>query len=162
MSELRGRVGVYNKYWASRGGGERHSGMIAQVLSQAGAHVDLIGHTEVDLDGLDAYLGLDLTGCRLRVVPDIGDIGLTGMTADYDLLVNGSYMSHLPSQARHAIYLCYFPTPADHDLAGWQRRAIRVVGRLASHGEGYISLKLGNWLVPSGGRPQTTVDMEQR
>ena len=68
------RVGVYNRYWRSQGGGERFSGMIAQVLAER-ATVELVGHDDLDVAALGAHLGLDLTRCAVRVVPDAGDGG---------------------------------------------------------------------------------------
>ena len=55
------RAAVYNRFWHSQGGGERHSGMIASVLSHDGVEVDLLGHTDVDKDELADHLGLDLS-----------------------------------------------------------------------------------------------------
>src|SRR5690242_6797459 len=104
------RAGVYNQFWRSQGGGERHSGKIAELLSLRGVEVDLIGHEDVDVDALGRHLGLDLSRCRLRVEPEAGLRRLSDMTSDYDLFVNGSYMSRLPSQAKRSAYLCYFPT----------------------------------------------------
>jgi glycosyltransferase involved in cell wall biosynthesis len=128
----RRRVAVYNKYWHSRGGGERYTGMVAQVLSRTDVDVELIAHESTDLGELGAYLGLDLNACSLRVIPDVGEGALAQLMEDYDLLVNGSYMSRLPARPAKAMYLCYFPTPADHDLPEWQRRAARAFGRIAT------------------------------
>ncbi|MEO6206070.1 MAG: hypothetical protein ABIO67_11915, partial [Mycobacteriales bacterium] len=70
------RAAVYDRFWHSQGGGERHSGMIAEVLSKDGVEVDLIGHTDVDKDVLADHLGLDLSRVRMRIVPDKGDLHL--------------------------------------------------------------------------------------
>ena len=37
-------MAVYNRFLQSMGGGERHSGMLAQVLADDGHEVDLVGH----------------------------------------------------------------------------------------------------------------------
>lgn len=146
------RVGVYNRYWRSQGGGERFSGMIAQVLAER-ATVELVGHDDLDVAALGAHLGLDLTRCAVRVVPDAGDGVLSEITSEYDLLVNGSYMSALPSQARRALYVCYFPTPADHDLTAWRRYLVRAIGPLARRGAPIIGPLYGiGWFPPEGGR----------
>ena len=148
------RAAVYNRFWHSMGGGERHSGMIAQVLAHDGVQVDLIGHTDVDRDQLAERLGLDLSGCRLRIVPDLGDVetaAIAGISEDYDLLVNGSYMSRLAPRARRNAYLCYFPTPFDADLAPWQRALARVVGPHLTQHTGGFDYGAG-WFPPEGGR----------
>jgi glycosyltransferase involved in cell wall biosynthesis len=147
------RAAVYNRFWHSMGGGERHSGMIAQVLSADGAEVDLIGHGEVDREELAARLGLDLSRCTVRVVPDKGDTELARLSADYDLFVNSTYMSRLEPRSAHSAYLCFFPTPFDHDLARWRKLAIRTAGRYLRPAAGYLFFQFGTgWFPPEGGR----------
>ncbi|MDP9100984.1 MAG: glycosyltransferase [Actinomycetota bacterium] len=145
------RAAIYNRFWHSQGGGERHSGMIASVLAQDGVDVDLVGHTAVDKDELADHLGLDLSGARLRVVPDKGDFDLTLLSTEYDLFVNGSYMSRLAPKARKNAYLCYFPTPFDSDLPTWRRQLVKHLGpHLRAHAGG-LDFGLG-WFPPEGGR----------
>lgn len=145
------RVAVYNRFWHSQGGGERHSGMVAQVLSEDGAQVDLIGHTPTDLDELADHLGLDLSRCSMRVVPDRGYGLLADVSADYDLLVNGSYMNRLPPLSKKAAYLCYFPTPFDHDMEPWRKTVTRLVGPYVRAMGENLDYGLG-WFPPEGGR----------
>jgi glycosyltransferase involved in cell wall biosynthesis len=145
------RAAVYDRFWHSQGGGERHSGMIAEVLSQDGVQVDLIGHTEVDKDELADHLGLDLSRCTLRVEPDRGDLHLAAVSEEYDLFVNGTYTSRLQPRARHAAYLCYFPTPFDADLSPWRRAATRNLGPLLRTHTGGVDYGVG-WFPPEGGR----------
>lgn len=145
------RVAVYNRFWHSQGGGERHSGMVAQVLSQDGAQVELLSHTETDIDDLASHLGLDLSRCTVRVIPDRGYGMLADVSADYQLLVNGSYMNRLAPRSKRAAYLCYFPTPFDHDMEPWRKRVTRLIGPyVRAMGE---NLDYGTgWFPPEGGR----------
>lgn len=124
------RAAVYDRYWRSQGGGERHAGMVAQLLAeQLGAgRVDLLGHEETDLVELGEHLGLDLSGCRYRLLPDRGEHYVSEVTADYDFFLNATYMSRVVSKAARSAYLCFFPTPPDHDLAPWRKRIARTVG----------------------------------
>jgi glycosyltransferase involved in cell wall biosynthesis len=145
------RAAVYNRFWHSQGGGERHSGMIASVLSQDGHDVDLVGHTEVDREELADHLGLDLSRVQLRIVPDRGDLALAALSQDYDLWVNGSYMSRLAPRATRNAYLCYFPTPFDVDLSPRQRRLARAVGPFVTSHPGGFDYGDG-WFPPEGGR----------
>jgi glycosyltransferase involved in cell wall biosynthesis len=146
------RAAVYNRFWHSMGGGERHSGMIAQVLAGDGVAVDLLGHAEVDRDELAGRLGLDLAGCRLRLVPDRGNEELARLSGDYDLLVNATYMSALRPRSARAAYLCFFPTPSDHDLARWRRAAANLVGRHLQPAAGHLLFQFGTgWFPPEGG-----------
>ncbi len=51
------------------------------------------------------------------MVPDRGEQDLSARSAEYELFVNASYMSRVKARAVHNLYLCYFPTPFDHDSA---------------------------------------------
>jgi glycosyltransferase involved in cell wall biosynthesis len=150
------RAAVYNRFWHSRGGGERHAGMVAELLSRPGATggnvdtVELLGHTPQDLDELGAHLGLDLSRCRYRLLPDRGDAALAEVSEEYDFWLTASYMSRLAPRARHSAYLCWFPTPFDHDLASWRRTLVRVIGP-ALRGERALTFGAG-WYPPEGGR----------
>jgi glycosyltransferase involved in cell wall biosynthesis len=151
------RAAVYNRFWHSRGGGERHAGMVAEVLARPVAEggcgleqVELLGHTEQDLDDLGAHLGLDLSRCTYRLLPDRGDAALAEVSEDYDFWLTASYMSRLAPRARHAAYLCWFPTPFDHDLAPWRKTLVRLVGP-ALRGDRAVTFGSG-WYPPEGGR----------
>ncbi|MCW2613081.1 MAG: glycosyl transferase group 1 [Frankiales bacterium] len=145
------RAAVYDRYWHSQGGGERHSGMIASVLSHDGVEVDLLGHTAVDKDELASHLGLDLSRVNLRIVPDKGDLEVAAISEEYDLFVNGSYMSRLAPRATRNAYLCYFPTPFDADLAPWRRALTRRFGKYVRAHAGGLTFGTG-WFPPEGGR----------
>jgi glycosyltransferase involved in cell wall biosynthesis len=147
------RAAVYNRFWHSMGGGERHSGMIAQLLSQSGVEVDLIGHAAVSAAKLSSRLALDLSKTTLRIVPDRGEDAMSEMSAEYDLFVNGTYMSRLVARSPRSAYLCYFPTPFDHELTAAHRLAIRYFGPLALQGDSRLGLHHGTgWYPPEGGR----------
>jgi glycosyltransferase involved in cell wall biosynthesis len=144
------RAAVYNRFWHSAGGGERHAGMIAQVLSHE-VPVELLGHTEVDLNDLGDHLGLDLSRCSYRRLPDRGDDALADASAAYDLWVTASYMSRLQPRSRRAAYLCFFPTPFDHDLTRAHKLAVRVLGPTLRGVPGGLGAGEG-WFPPEGGR----------
>ncbi len=111
------RAAVYDRFWHSQGGGERHCAMVGVVLARDGRRGrPARPHQELDRDALAEHLGLDLSGVGVRLVPDKGDHEVAVVSADYDLFVNGSYMSRLAPRARRNAYLCYFPTPFDADL----------------------------------------------
>ena len=151
------KVAVYNRFLQSMGGGERHSSMLAQVLADEGHEVDLVGHEDVGKEILADHLGLNLGKVHLRIVPDRGEPQVARLSAEYELFVNASYMSRVKAQARRNLYLCYFPTPFDHDLAGWQRRVVRLLGRHVREARpGVVEWGLG-WFPPEGGRRRTWV-----
>ncbi len=148
------RAAVYNRFLHSMGGGERHSGKLAEVLAAEGWDVDLVGHTHVDRDELARHLDLDLSRVRLRIEPDAGEESVADISADYDLFVNASYMSRARARARRNVYLCYFPTPSDHDLAGWQRWLTRRFGHLFRGSTRLYDYGVG-WYPPEGGHRRT-------
>lgn len=145
------RAAVYNRFWPSLGGGERHSGKLAEVLAADGWQVDLVGHGGVTRDELAERLALDLSGTALRDVPDTGDADLADLSAEYDLFVNATHMSRLRPRARHNAYLCYFPTPLDFDAAAWRKIALRYVAPYVARGRA-AGLRQGRgWYAPEGG-----------
>jgi glycosyltransferase involved in cell wall biosynthesis len=151
------RAAVYNRFLQSMGGGERHSGMLAQVLAEDGHEVDLIAHDDVGKDILADHLGLKLGKVNLRIVPDEGEERLARISAEYDLFVNATYMSRLAPRARHNLYLCFFPTPVDHDMGQLRRQAIRLLSRWARSPEGGFQRGAfhqygAGWFPPEGGR----------
>lgn len=146
------KAAVYNRFLSSMGGGERHSCMLAQVLAEQGHDVDLVAHEDPGKDLLADHLGLNLAKVSLRVVPDRGERDMAGVSSDYELFVNASYMSRVKARAIHNVYLCYFPTPFDHDLNGWRRWLVRHVGPHVRGGHpGPSGWGLG-WFPPEGGR----------
>ena len=112
------RVGIYNQFLATMGGGERHMGMAAQVLAKAGFEVELITHVPVSIDRLSARFGLDLAGVTVRTTPLLPFDQLRELTAEYDLFVNASFMSCLPTVAHRSILLVLFPFPLDTTAFG--------------------------------------------
>jgi hypothetical protein len=147
------KAAIYDRFWHSMGGGERHAAMIGQVLAEDGVHVDLLGHSDVDRDELAEHLGLDLGKTTMVVVPDRGDASMAQLSADYDLFVNATYMSTLLPKSRRSAYLCFFPTPFDHDLAKWRRLALHALGpRLRKYRKGLIVGWGTGWHPPEGGR----------
>ena len=114
-TDRRLQVGVYDLYWTTLGGGEQVDGSIAQVL--AGDHdVTLLGPTEPDADATMRRLGVDLSGCAHRRVVDDGEAG--DASADFDVFVNGTYLSKAINRAPVGYYYVHFPgevpTRADH------------------------------------------------
>ncbi len=146
------KVAVYNRFLQSMGGGERHSGMLAQVLADDGHDVDLVGHQDIGKDLLADHLGLNLGKVAMRIVPDRGEEAVARLSTEYELFVNASYMSRVRAQAARNLYLCYFPTPVDHDLAGWRRLLARLAGRYVREGQAGVVGWNPGWFLPEGSR----------
>jgi glycosyltransferase involved in cell wall biosynthesis len=99
-------VGVYDLYWATLGGGEQVDGSIAQVL--AGDHdVTLLGPEPPDVERTEERLGVDLSACHFRRVTD--DHEASAASADFDVFVNGTYLSRAVNRAPIGYYYVHFP-----------------------------------------------------
>jgi glycosyltransferase involved in cell wall biosynthesis len=121
------------------------------VLREDGATVELLGHEATSTTRLAEHLGLELDAVTFRRLPDRGDAALAEISAEYDLFVNSTYGSRLTPKSRRSAYLCFFPTPPDHDLDPWRRTAIKVVGPAMRGLRPDLDFGLG-WFPPEGGR----------
>jgi glycosyltransferase involved in cell wall biosynthesis len=101
------RVGVYDLHWTTLGGGEQVDGSIAQVLADAGHDVTLLGPIRPDSERFRERLGVDLTRCGFRQVTDDGEA--SEASADFDLFVNGTYLSRAVNHAPLGHYYVHFP-----------------------------------------------------
>lgn len=110
------RVGIYNRWVDTLGGGEQTLGAFAAAFA-GDAEVDLITHDPPDWDRFRATLGLDLAAVRSRVVPYDRDHyrPVQEASRDYDLFVNCSYLDHVRAYARVNVLQVFFPpAPPDH------------------------------------------------
>lgn len=128
MDAAQVKVGIFNLYWSTFGGGEQQAGGIADALS-AEHEVELLGPVEIDLAHLRERLGLRLDGVTFRTVLD-DEYAATRVSADYDVFVNHAYRSVAPSLAPHGVYFIMFPhkftEPRTHRLVRY------IFGRFAS------------------------------
>jgi glycosyltransferase involved in cell wall biosynthesis len=115
------RVGIYNRWLATLGGGERVSLDLARTLAQQGCRVELIAHQPLDLGTIGQRLSLDLHNVSFRAVPDSPDNQrLSAHSAEYDLLINASHGDLFAAQsARSALYV-HFPQPLHSYSSGGQ------------------------------------------
>ena len=123
-------VAIYNLYWSTYGGGEQVSAAIAEVLKST-HRVTLLGPEPIDLEATRTRLGVDLSGCEWRKVVDDGEA--SEASADFDVFVNGTYLSRARNLARTGLYYVHFPglpvTP--------RQRVVRTVAR---SGVGVLSI----------------------
>ncbi len=100
------KIAVYDLYWTTYGGGEQVDGTIAQVL--AGDHdVTVLGPTRPDVAVTAERLGVDLSSCDYQRVTD--DAEASEASADYDVFVNGTYLSTALNRAPLGYYYVHFP-----------------------------------------------------
>ncbi len=128
------RVAVYDLYWSTYGGGEQVDGSIAEILG-ADHDVTLLGPSPVDVDTTRSRLGVDLSDCGFRQVAD--DAAASAASADFDVFVNGTYLSRAINRAPVGYYYVHFPqqppTRADqlrHRVGTAAVRVLRMPPRL--------------------------------
>jgi glycosyltransferase involved in cell wall biosynthesis len=100
------KVGVYDLYWSTLGGGEQVDGSIAQVLARD-HDVTLLGPQVPDVDATMRRLGVDLSSCGYRRVVDDGEA--SDASGDFDVFVNGTYLSKAINHAPVGYYYVHFP-----------------------------------------------------
>ncbi|MCL5072468.1 MAG: hypothetical protein M1308_16485, partial [Actinobacteria bacterium] len=111
------KIGIYDRYLNTLGGGERYSCKMAEILSkELSCTVDLITDIYSNIDDVSKRLNLDLSKVNLKLFPFISEDYASKITGSYDIFINTTYLSSLPASAKYNIYLCYFPTPFNSDF----------------------------------------------
>lgn len=111
------KIGIYDRYLLTLGGGERYSCKIAEILSKEKDNlVDLLTDLYSDLNEISDRLNIDLSKVNLKIFPLISDDYAAKITSEYDIFINATYLSSLLASAKYNIYICYFPTPFDTDF----------------------------------------------
>jgi glycosyltransferase involved in cell wall biosynthesis len=127
------RIGVYNRHWATLGGGERYAAGIAQALG-AEHDVDLVSPTPVSRTLLEERLRLDLSATHTHLIP--ADLRVFKQaTREYDVLINCSFMSFDVSGARRSIYVVLFPGGSGGAVRALARAADRLVTPYVTRGD---------------------------
>lgn len=111
------KIGIYDRYLSTAGGGERYSCKIAEVLSKKKEFkVDLITDIFADLKEISRRLNLKLDNVDLKIFPFVSEEYAERIIREYDLFINATYLSSLSAYGKKNIYLCYFPSPFDIDF----------------------------------------------
>lgn len=127
------RVGIYNRWLATMGGGEKHSLTIAEFLASRDHEVTVITHTPIEKDVVSRRLALNLSAVQFRVIPEGSAEELGQLTETYDLFINASHMDFFPARAPYSVLLVYFPFPVERDPLARFRR--------------WVGLRLLRWLM---------------
>lgn len=107
------KIFLYNKYFQTSGGGEKHAGGIAEILSKR-HDVTILHEGKIDADAIARRLNLDLS--KVHFV----QIGKAGTDIDQevvdlvrkdcpDLFINSTYLSSLLIDVPHRVALIFFP-----------------------------------------------------
>lgn len=146
------KIGIYNPYLETKGGGEKVCLAIAEVLSQTpDTSVELITHGDVDLKELERYFSVDLSKVKLtkldfttiyaRITSRIPFLPGSIRTIlhdikvkhdlkalNYDVFINNCYQSNLPGAGKQNVYMCMFPQRLSHyGSLGLARRLYRPI-----------------------------------
>lgn len=101
------KLGIYNAYWSTLGGGEIQACSIVDALSGQ-FEIDLIGHESFDLGRAREFLSVRLEGTKFRQIQKDASNAIIA-SADYGLFINHTFRSTVPSLAQRSIYFCMFP-----------------------------------------------------
>lgn len=96
-------VGIYNSYWNTYGGGERHALSIASWFSKW-YDIVLISEEDFDEEALLDHFGLSFK-LRKLVCPAVD----TALTSMFDIFINSTFSSSLISHACVSLYIVSFP-----------------------------------------------------
>jgi len=133
------------------GGGERYTVGAAKALAEEGNQVELITHRPTPLSQLESKLNVDLSGVSIRCIPDLPFHRLGDYTEEYDLFINASFMSFVPSRAKKSVLFVYFPFPVEKSAWALFKRRVGLWLRhqliVPEFGEGFYGLQQvgGGW-----------------
>ena len=146
------KVGIYNRWLATLGGGEKHSLAIAEYLSQK-YDVHMISHKDVPRDEAARRLNLNLSQVQFDVVPTLSSEELKALTGEFDLFINASFMDFFPSAAAYSAALIFFPAPVNLESQnrlryrfGWNVKRFFKVPTLV---DGFLQFGPGSARYPS-------------
>lgn len=98
-------VGIYNSYWDSLGGGERHALDVAEIALQCQCEVYLLSENYFSLDRLRQFFQIDLAGIKVLVPGEVTET----LTQRFDIFINSTFCSTLVSFATTSYYIVSFP-----------------------------------------------------
>jgi len=128
----RPRIGIYDHAFHYIGGAQKYGSTIAQTL-QDDFEVTLLANKPVALADLQSWYGLDLSRCRLKVVPlpffeekgrhpqivDAGEVDtcrdenpfhpVSRESGNYDIFINNGMLEMVYPLANTSLFICHFP-----------------------------------------------------
>jgi len=122
------RVGLYNRWLATLGGGEKLGLSVAEYISQYHT-VTVISHKPVSREVAAERLSLDLSRVEFKFIPERLATEMTPVTAEYDFFITSSFLDYFPSSAPISALLVYFPSPIDVEPIMHMRRRLKFALR---------------------------------
>jgi GT2 family glycosyltransferase len=97
-------VCIYNSYFSSMGGGEKHALDVAALL-QDKFEVYLASEVDFDINFLQNYFGINIDKCKKIISTRID----THFTSKFDIFINSTFHSNLKPAAKKSFYIVSFP-----------------------------------------------------
>src|SRR6185503_9853208 len=88
--------------------------------------VELVGPSGVDWREVGERLQVDLGSFSARAIDFEERSSITAASRDYDLFVNTSFGTDVPSAAARSLLVVHFPYRLDSDLGFVQRQGLRM------------------------------------
>jgi len=140
------KVGMYNRWLATLGGGEKLSLTVAEFISRQ-YPVTVISHKPVDKNLAASRLSLDLSNVEFQFISERLAPEITPITGDYDFFINASFLDFFPCLSSKSVNLVYFPTPVEYEPVMKSRRIMKSVLRrlllVPSFPTGVLSIEAG-------------------
>ena len=140
------RIGIYDAYLSTLGGGENFVAVFAEFLEHEypDAQVDLITYApySIEVERLQERFGVELRRTKVRVIQSaprgylcrLGparryyhELDVGQVSREYDLFVNNTIYSLAPPRSRRSLYMCMFPldpSPMVLRRQRWRRRIL--------------------------------------
>lgn len=152
------KIGIYDKWLDTLGGGEKVATVMAECLSKKGHRVDLISNSDVEKDEVEEKMEADLSRVKFVSWFERAYDKLSPRTKKYDIFINVSFLDHLPSLAKRSLYYVHFPTPTERTILSFIKyekllpflRSYLIIPRISS-GLRHIDeiyARGGKWLSP--------------
>ena len=117
-------AGIYNRWLFTLGGGEQVTFAYAEALRDAGYKTTLVTHKKVDVESAEKKMGVSLTDIELRYEPLRPVTELSGISQEYDLFINTSYLDYFPNRSSNGFLSVFFPAEIYLSLWEWCKRTI--------------------------------------
>jgi glycosyltransferase involved in cell wall biosynthesis len=115
------KIGIYNRFLHTLGGGERYMATIARILAGIG-DVEVISQTAVPEETIRARLGIDLSAVGFVTLDDPSIETAERASGKYDFFINASHLDPVRSRAARSALLVHFPSVTTPGLRGWLKR----------------------------------------
>jgi len=117
------RVGIYDRWLHTLGGGEQIAFAYAEVLRDLGYQVELLTHRKIDIGAAERKMNVDLRDVSIRYLPNLPDYKLSQYTEGYDVFISNSYLDYIPNRSKFGILSVFFPSRIKVSIYEYLKRA---------------------------------------